>query len=291
MKKFIQFTLMCLLSAVAMQVQAQDIDTSKTYMVIKNDGTEYVGKILSKDGREVLMKTAAVGEIYIPMHEIKEIRVIDEKDITKSGVVLKDDPFASRYFLTTSAFPVDKGGHYIQWNYWGPDFQFGVSDNFGVGIMTSWIAIPIIANAKYTFPVSENGKTNIAVGALIGTLSYALPDYYGALPYLGVTVGDKQANLTMLAGSLILGGEGESYTNPLLGINGMSKIGEKVSFVFESIVVLPTQGTEATSVLLLPGLRFHTKPGRAFQFGFTGIAIEGDFSPIPIPMLQFYQSL
>jgi hypothetical protein len=67
----------------SLQVQAQTpsttaptTDTTK-YLVVKYDGNEYVGLILSDDGREVLIETKSLGKIYIPKSDIKSMRPID----------------------------------------------------------------------------------------------------------------------------------------------------------------------------------------------------------------------
>ena len=43
----------------------------RTFIVTKNDGTEYVGVLISQDEREVLLETKSIGRLYIPKHEIK----------------------------------------------------------------------------------------------------------------------------------------------------------------------------------------------------------------------------
>ena len=47
------------------QVAKQDGDTLK-YLIVRNNGIEYVGQILSDDGRELLIMTQQLGRVYIP---------------------------------------------------------------------------------------------------------------------------------------------------------------------------------------------------------------------------------
>ncbi|MEX2363751.1 MAG: hypothetical protein WD597_09010, partial [Balneolaceae bacterium] len=180
-------------------VQGQfSIDSTKTYLVIKNDGSEFVGKILSHDAREILIATNKQGQVIIPRHEIKEIRELDEEEITNEGNLRLTELFATRYFIATNGLPMKKGDSYIIWNLFGPDLQFGVSDNFGLGIMTSWVGYPIIGSAKYTLNLGEN--TNLALGTLLGTGSWALPEFGIALPYSALTFGDRAKNITFSVG-------------------------------------------------------------------------------------------
>lgn len=290
MKKYILFTLVLMLAAL-FQVQAQDIDTSKTYVVIKNDGTEYVGKIVSKDAREVLLRTKATGDIYIPMHEVKEIQEIKESDMSPSGKIVRDDVFATRYILTTNGLPMKKGDSYINWYLFGPDFQFGVADNIGVGVMTTWLASPLVGTFKYTIPLNDRKTTNLGLGTLVGTLSWADPSGFGALPYASLTFGDRKSNLTFTGGLLYTQFDNSSDTRGLFSVAAMTKIGDKVSLVFDSVIAPPATSDGSTFAYLIPGLRIHTKPKRAFQFGFGGVAVEGELLPVPIPIINFFQQI
>lgn len=215
------------------------------YLIEKHDGVKYLGKVISMDDREVLIDTEDLGRLYIPKHLIREISPIlvktDENFLT-------EELFATRYFITTNGLPIKKGENYIQWNLYGPDFQFGVADNFGVGVMTSWVAIPIIATAKYSIKLGE--KTSMALGLLAGTGSWAMPEFGGFLPYVSVTFGDRRNNLTLSNGYGYIFYEDEWY-NPttqqfetknesegryLFSIAGMAKINEKFSLVFDSFI-------------------------------------------------------
>ena len=60
---------------------AQNTQTdTNLYLFKKNDGTEYIGKLLSDDGREILILTEKLGKIFIPKSEINSIVVIKDKN-------------------------------------------------------------------------------------------------------------------------------------------------------------------------------------------------------------------
>jgi hypothetical protein len=238
------------------KVQAQvslNEEQNKLFLVTKFDGGEFLGTILSYDSRELLIRTENIGEVYIPKHEIKSIKEVDPVYYKEfSG----EELFATRYFITTNGLPIKKGENYIQWNLYGPDFQFGIADNFGVGIMTSWAAIPIIANAKYSLKLGE--KTNMALGILAGTGSWAFPDFGGILPFVSMTYGNRRNNITFSAGygALFLADEiwnpitnaesKEHFTEGriLVSVAGMAKISPKLSLVFDTFI--SPWGTERT---------------------------------------------
>jgi hypothetical protein len=97
----------------------------------------------------------------------------------------------------------------------------------------------------------------------------------------------------------------------------MTKFSTAISFVFDSFIMPPgpnrtrTEGvwnwdpvsntdyytqrtvTERSPALmvLVPGIRWHTSPNNAFQFGFTGAYYDGEFAPVPIPMVQWFRKI
>ena len=39
---------------------------NQLYVIIKNDGVEFVGQILSRDDHEILIETKKLGRVYVP---------------------------------------------------------------------------------------------------------------------------------------------------------------------------------------------------------------------------------
>lgn len=252
MKHAISFTTAIILSllffqsiAFAQEPEQMNVSEVKKHMIVKQNGAKFIGEILTEDAREILLLTDNLGEIIIPKHEIKEIREL-QSNLAKD--YLTDDLFATRYFITTNGLPIKKGENYIQWNIYGPDFQFGIADNFGVGIMTSWAAIPIIANAKYSIDLGKN--KSMALGMLAGTGSWAMPDFGLLLPFVSLTYGDRRNNLTLSTGygQLFYQEDVYNYSTSisekinrregryLVSIAGLAKITEKFSLVFDTFI-------------------------------------------------------
>lgn len=103
----------------------------------------------------------------------------------------------------------------------------------------------------------------------------------------------------------------------LFSVAGMFRINDKYSFVFDSFFMLPGKDISreelmynyneqtmletysirnVTSksnplVVLIPGIRFQVTPSSSLQFGFTGVHFEGEFLPIPIPMVQWFKRI
>jgi hypothetical protein len=156
--------------------------------------------------------------------------------------------------------------------------------------MTTWGAVPMIISSKYSYPI--NNKVNLGVGLLFGTGSWAFPEDAIALPFGSLTYGDRRKNLTMSCGYVAAwswtGGGGTGRT--LFSVAGMSKVSSKISLVFDSFIV-PGFNDNDGGALLLPGIRLHTDITRAFQFGFGGLYMDGEFLPAPIPFIQWFKKL
>jgi hypothetical protein len=289
--------LISLITAEKAQAQVSNsIDSNKVYVIIKNDGSEFIGKIISSDMREVIMETQKLGAIAIPKHEIKEMKLLKNGDIGISGSFVPNEPFATRYFITTNGLPIAKGESYITYNLFGPDIQYGLADNLGVGVITSWIGSPIIFTTKYSFEIDKN--VNGAVGLLAGTGGWA-SSFGLAIPYGSITLGNRKSNITGSLGyGTIWGNENNGGGRTIVSIAAMHKISKSISLVFDSFI-LPTTKTYIDPfdnkeyknyfALLLPGFRFQTSETGAFQFGFAGMSFEGETFAVPFPYIQWFR--
>ena len=262
--------------------------SAKIYVITTQNGGIFIGSIISENSKEVLIKTKNLGEVSIPKYEIKERKELKAGDLTASGELKTTPIFATRYFLTTNGIPLDKKDGYYQLNLFGPEFHYGVSDNFSVGAMTSWMGIPIIGNAKYSFKIQEN--IHFGVGTLLGTGSWASPGFVMALPFGSLTIGNKRSNINFSGGYGTAGTAGYFSGTALISVSGMKQLSNKISFVFDSFIV-PEVDYAGTIALVVPGLRFHTGENKAFQFGLAGIVVDGEVAPLPIPMLTWFRKL
>ncbi len=282
------FSFLCLSGIAFSQNDNIAVQDTNTYRVIKTDGGELIGKIISQDAREVLLKTLDNREVYIPQHLISEIVIVNSYEFNKEGEFKGEDKFATRYFLTTNGLPVKRGEHYVQWNLFGPNFQFGLDNNLGVGILTSWVGIPVIGSIKKSWELGK--KSQFAVGALVGTASWAALDVGGVLPFGTLSFGDRSKNIAITGGYGAIWADGDADGRALASIAGMTKVSKKISLVLDSFILIPELG-EPGLALFTPGIRYHQGEGKAFQVGFTGAFINGEGIPVPIPMVQWYRTL
>lgn len=258
--------------AQAPSTAAPRTDTTK-YLIVKNDGNEYVGLILSDDGREVLLQTQSLGNVYIPKSDIKSIRPLDLVEDVKKGEFNSVGVFSTRYQFTTNCFPIKKGENYAMVNLYGPEVHFAVHKDFSVGIMSTWIGSPVALALKYTRGTS-NPKINYGAGALLGSSGYLNSGRgVGGLYWGMVTYGDRRSNVTLSVGfGHFSDGNKASYIQtiyepgtyqaiggmqpplpiagtvsvnygfnaqaPIIGLAGQTKVGKKASFIYDCMYIM-----------------------------------------------------
>ena len=156
-KSFIALFFLLFVGIINAQTNPSDsIKTSIQSVITKHDGTEYIGTIISDDGRELLITTKALGKIYIPKSEVKSIvKEVDTKSIVY-GEYQSEGAFTTRYAFTNNALPIKKGENYAMVNLYGPEVHFAVSDHLNVGIMSTWLASPLVLALKYSFKTEES---------------------------------------------------------------------------------------------------------------------------------------
>jgi hypothetical protein len=259
-------------------------DTTK-YIVVKFDGNEYVGQILSDDGREVLIETKSLGKIYIPKSEIKALRPLNYNEDIAKGEVSPTGVFTTRYQFTTNCFPIKKGENYALINLYGPEVHFAVHKDFSVGVMSTWIGSPIALALKYTRGTA-NPKINYGVGTLLGTSGYFKQGSgFGGLHWGMITYGDRRNNATLSVGYAYLNPglsnnnysqpiytpgvyaanngmypeipiEGYFYSSnqsnykaPIIGLAGQAKVGKKASFIYDCMYIMATKNATSTDMI------------------------------------------
>lgn len=88
------------------QINNDSTANAKTYVITKSNGKKLTGKILSDDGREILLITEKIGKIYISKSEIIEINEVKSQKtdyLRKNVNPIEDSIFSEKYVLNTSA--------------------------------------------------------------------------------------------------------------------------------------------------------------------------------------------
>ncbi len=328
---------------------ADSSSTDQLYVIKMHDGIEYIGKILTDDSREILIETENLGQLYIRKSDIKRItKIIDKKSII-NGEYQEEGPFTTRYTFTTNALPIKKRENYAIINLFGPEVHFATSDKFTLGVMSSWIVSPMILAGKYSIK-TKSKKVNLSLGTLMGTSGY-LNNFrgYGGLHFANITFGSRMKNVTIAGGYayLQLGNKNSFYTEgtyytedqyfydferttspmvkgPIFSIAGITKVGARASFVFDSMIgvfsqindtrirneITPSEANgfnnyehvvthydqKTTALFVMPGMRFQSTERRAFQVSLAGVSVfswssnqgSGNNFSFPIPMCSWF---
>jgi hypothetical protein len=361
--------------------EVQDTVKKEFYVIKKSDGAEYVGEVISDDGREVLVLTKSIGKIFIIKSDIVSMTRIDASKLSQSSDGLYEDfrvegPYTTRYFFTTNALPIKKKENYMMIGLQGPEVHFAVNDNLSLGVMATWIASPIALAAKYSFDAKSESKTHFALGTIMASSGYLLQAQgFGGIHWATVTHGDRKSNVSFSAGYAYaklykdnsnsigrkyyaqypvidgnyyyglessvdneLRNKGVDYYQQIyspnkargsavMGISGITSIGQKSSFIFDALAFLGTQygleyvdsrvypnityqtgtGTYATdditvaeyktakigikpTVIIMPAIRFNRSYNKAFQVALAGVIAKdnyGDIFSFPVPTVSW----
>ena len=185
--------LFCILTFAAF---SQTNPTDSVYVVKKSNGVEIIGKLISDDGREVLLMTDNLGKVYIYKSDIISMKLIGRNEVVK-GEYIEDGPFTTRYAFTTNAFPVKKGENYAMVNLYGPEIHFAVTDRLNLGVMTTWYGSPFALAGKYSLP-SNNKNIRFSLGGLAGSSGFIMNfKGYGALGFGIGTFGTRKMNASI----------------------------------------------------------------------------------------------
>ncbi len=290
-------------------------DKKKLVLIKKSNGAEYMGEILSDDGREILILTKNIGKIYIKKSNvisITETNEIEKTDIDENEEFRAEGPFTTRYYFTNNALPIKKGENYALINLFGPEVHFSVSDKLSFGIIASWIGSPITLVSKLS--IFSKNNVHFSIGNIIGSSGYiAQGQIFGGLHWGTLSVGDRMKNISFSAGHGYFNDNSNTFDTPsqdalFLGLGGIAPVGKKASFILDVMLISNTKdnpyydqspsrpwnssriNTEDptitnTTLILMPGMRFYKSYDKALQISLAGVffkdnsRIDNTFNP------------
>jgi len=169
----------------------------KPYIIITNDGGEFIGAIENINDREVTIVTKDKGRVIIPKYTIKKMEPVTE-DNYKSGKYLNENSFLNRYFLTNNALPMIKGEMFVNTIYYtAASVDYNISDKFSVGLFTTLYGIPLIVNSKASFKI---GRRLYFGPELHAGWVWASPKSFFTYGTMKITQGTSNNNFTFSGG-------------------------------------------------------------------------------------------
>lgn len=225
-------------------VLAQQPDTTQAqtappqrWLVETKDGSVFQGVYLGQSGAGIRLLTDSAGEITIPMSELKSFRILDERNF-RNGEYWFENPNATRYLFSPSAYSLRKGEAYYQNTYLVLNsFNYGITDRLTIGagfeLISTFSGEPIFfITPKYSFPISD--KWNAGAGVLYANA--ATDDFSGlGIGYGLITYGNRDNNATLGVGFGYV--DDEVSGKPVFTLSGMRRISRKMALVTENWVV------------------------------------------------------
>jgi len=227
-----------------------------------NDGSVYLGEIISHETGIIRLKTANLGTLQVPTLNIERLEDLTG-DKMRKGQYWFENPSYNRYFLGQSAQPLRKGEGYYQniWIFFN-SAHYGITKNIAIGggfefLSTFGAQTPIFfLSAKAGFPFGQRSSAGATLRYLniadIGGNDDIDTDLAGGI-FLGTaqyTYGTSDHNLTAGIGYGVAGRE--AADRPVFVLSGQTRVGKRMGLLTENYII-PVDGVEA---IFIYGMRF-----------------------------------
>jgi len=214
-------------------------DTTRTFRIETKDGNIFTGYILAQDSAGLILKTEKLGEIKIPLPEIKSKTELKEIVLVNNEIWLPN-PQSGRYFWAPNGYGLEEGSSYYQ-NIWVlyNQVSFSISNNFSLGggmiplFLFAGASTPAWIIPKISIPVSKD-KVNIGTGALLGTIIGEESTAFGLL-YETTTFGSRDRNFSF--GFAYGFAAGDWMDRPIINFSTMLRAGPKGYFISENYII------------------------------------------------------
>ncbi len=253
MKKLSLLLLLFAVLGCELSYSQETSDTAAVYRIETFDGNIFIGNIISEDSATIVLKTTSLGEIKIPLSNIKSKTILKQVKY-EGGKIWLPNPQSSRYFWAPNGYGLEKGTSYYQ-NIWilYNQFSFGLTNNFSIGagflplFLFGGTSSPFWIVPKVSIPVVKD-KFNLGTGAFLGTILGEDAGVFGLL-YGTTTFGSRDRNISF---GLAYGFAQDDWLNiPVINVASMIRTGPKGYFITENYVI--TAEGETVALLSLGG--------------------------------------
>lgn len=218
--------------------------------------------------------------IYYAVMDIIKNPTMPEKDLSESSPSDNeyiDSEHDSRYFFAPTSFGLKERELYYNSIYFLlHDIQYGLTDNFSIGMGTTLFGFPVYFTAKLSIPLKE--KHSIAVGDMMILGTYGT-NFFGNLGFATYSYGDSHNNLTVGAGYLNVNNNEITEANTGSWVGNFSAIvrgGPFFYFLTENYIFNVNSREYAYRETMLPNGDYTFEEGeydlnRTLWYGLTGI--------------------
>jgi len=214
-------------------------DTTRVFRIETKDGNIFTGYILAQDSADLILKTEKLGEIKMPLAEIKSKTELKEVILVNNEIWLPN-PQSGRYFWAPNGYGLEKGSSYYQ-NIWVlyNQVSFSISNNFSLGggiiplFLFAGAPTPAWIIPKISIPVTKD-KVNIGTGALLGSVIGEEFTTFGLL-YETTTFGSRDKNFSL--GFAYGFAAGDWMARPIINFSTMLRAGPKGYFISENYII------------------------------------------------------
>ncbi len=192
-------------------------------------GSVLVGKLSQKDNAQ-----AYAGAISYLTNDILQNPEKYKSSVAKTDTVIKENEHASRYFFAPSAYNLKKGELYGATNYFlAYDFQYGITDNFSLGMGSTIAFIPFYITPKLSFKVGEKSRVSVGDMLVLGTWG---AQFTANLAYGVYTYGNSNSNVSLGLAYLSTGGADieSKLSQPVINLSAMARLSEYMFIVSEN---------------------------------------------------------
>ena len=290
MKQLILTTAILLLTISSLFSQTNEV--GKKYIYEFRDGTTIIGTFDREEHGNIYIKDLKGKETYLPRVMVAQIHEVTGDNL-KNGEYWFPNLHDTRYFFSPSAFGLEKGEGYFGHSYWLLwQAQYGITDELSIGGGTTFWGFPATLNAKYSFNINKD--FNCAMGWFwVGDLFGHTGGEMGSLlnmPYMVVTKGSKENNITLGAGYNLAtpfddwrDNEIEASKRLVINMGATFRASRRFAFVFEGWL-LDAFG-EDTELMGGPGIRYFRKINRVTARNGAG-AKTWDFQLMHFPDME-----
>lgn len=263
-----------------------EIEQDTLYKVTTYNDIEYVGKIVFKSPKEIVINTKKRGEISIPMFHVKEIKIYGtEEEVENLYYITNENLFKNKYVIFGNAYSMPKDNGMIAFQLLGINSGFGITDNLDINVVTSYLGFPFLLSTSYAFAKSD--YINFSASVYLGTAGWELNRDHFILPNITTTVGTPDKNLSISLLYLFYEFYGKSDPAPGFIIGGNYNIVDRLDLVFEGLYFPNHKIIDNVKGYFVPSIRYRINSDYSVQFGLLYGVLNDKVDFARIPVLQF----